>query len=58
MTDAEKRAHDLAVMYARYTLDRDNAQKDEYGLTVLDDEVSVWATYKNAYTTFLPLMED
>ncbi len=53
MTDSEKRAHDLAVMYTRYTLDKDIAESEGHISLPPDDEFAVLDIYQEAYSTFL-----
>lgn len=53
MTDSEKRAHDLAVIYTRYTLDKNIAESEGHNSLPSDYKFAVLDIYQEAYSTFL-----
>lgn len=56
MTDKEKRAHDLAIMYTHYSLDCERSDTDSFiGQSF---EMDVCDAYEASYATFLSLLDD
>lgn len=52
MTDTEKRAHDLAVMYTQYQLYVE-ANDPDNEMSLPEDDASVYDLYSSAYENFL-----